>query len=115
MFVQVYRFLCSSVRAYLPSYDTVTLYFLRDLVSAKRRIIKCEDVKVIQIPQFEHLAIPDMLEFARQHEGGAAMMALPEMKKEINKLPRAYIANIIYSVVGEPFLRWMNERVEARN
>ena len=31
--IEVYRFLTAEVHAYLPSYDTVTVWHLRDLVS----------------------------------------------------------------------------------
>ena len=103
------------MRAFLPAYDQVTIYHLRDLVSNRRKIVRCEDVKVLQVPHFEHLSIEDILEFASSHNGGVAMMALPESRKEVTKLPRAYIANVIYSETGEPFLEWMKLRVQARN
>ena len=99
----------------MPGYENVTIYHLRDLVSNRRKIVKCEDVKVLQVPHFEHLSIEDMHEFASSHNGGAAMLALPESRKEVLRLPRAYIANVIYSETGEPFLEWMKQRVQARN
>ena len=43
------------------------------------------------------------------------MEALPENKKETLKLPRAYISNIIYTMVGQPFQDWANERIEEWN
>ena len=36
-----------------------------------------------------------MVNFARQYP--KAMRALPELKREIEKLPRAYVANVIYT------------------
>jgi hypothetical protein len=54
---EVYRFLSSEVRAYLPSYETVTVWHLRDLAMGVKTIIKCDAVKVIDVPQFEGLAI----------------------------------------------------------
>ena len=50
--LQVFRFLGSEVHAYLPAYHTITIFHLRDLVANKRRIIKCDDVKYINIPFF---------------------------------------------------------------
>jgi hypothetical protein len=55
--LEVYRFLSSEVRAYLPSYETVTVWHLRDLAMGVKNIIKCDDIKVIDVPQFEGLAI----------------------------------------------------------
>lgn len=40
---------------------------------------------------------------------------MPIAKKEIKKLPRQYIANVIYTIVGEPFKTWVLDRVETRN
>ena len=41
---EVYRFLTSEVGVYLSSYETMTVYHMRDLVSGKRRIIKAKEV-----------------------------------------------------------------------
>ena len=41
---EVYRFLTAEARVYLPSYETVTVWHLRDLASGVKIIIKCEDV-----------------------------------------------------------------------
>jgi len=30
-------------------------------------------------------------------------MALPEPKKEVEKLPREYIANVVYTICGDHF------------
>ena len=30
-------------------------------------------------------------------------------------MPRQYIANVIHTIVGEPFAQWVKARVEARN
>ena len=36
---EVYRFLSSEVKAYLSSYETMTVYHLRDLFSGTKKII----------------------------------------------------------------------------
>ena len=43
------------------------------------------------------------------------MKAFPSETKEIDKLPRQYIANVIYTLVGSPFEAWVNLRIEARH
>lgn len=37
---EVYRFLTAEARIYLPSYETVTVFHMRDLVAGRRRLIK---------------------------------------------------------------------------
>ena len=83
---EVYRFLSSEVHAYLPDYDNVTVWHLRDLASGKRTIIKSQNIKHLHVPQFEHLAIKDMMKYC-----GAipkVMKAFPSETREIDKLPR---------------------------
>ena len=110
---EVYRFLTNDVQVYLSSYETMTVWHMRDLCSKKRRMIKSENVRHIIIPQFEGLAIEDLLSYASQHSN--VMEALPLVAKETKKLPRQYIANVIYSLVGESFAKWVKARVDARN
>ena len=54
-----------------------------------------------------------MLEFAKGID--AVMKALPDLEREILRLPREYIANVIYTLVGEKFKEWVTARIEARN
>ena len=61
---EVYRFLANDVRAYVPSYETVTVWHLRDIASGARQLIKCTDMKVMQLPHYEGLTVEDLLEYA---------------------------------------------------
>ena len=45
----------------------------------------------------------------------AVMAALPSEKSEREKLPRAYIANVIYTIVGPPFKQWIDDEITKRN
>jgi len=87
----------------------VTIYHLRELADGKRRKIKCNDVKVIQLPYYDGLSIQDILEYATGYDNGKAMEALPIVQKEILKLPRAYIANVCHTIIGDPFQAWANK------
>ena len=51
-------------------------------------MIKCDDVKVIQLPSYDGLTIEDFLEFAEETEDGKALKVFPESKKELLKMPR---------------------------
>ena len=66
----------------------------------------------ISIPHYKGLSIDNLLVYARNSDG--VMMALP-VEKEIHKLTRQYLANVIYTIVGEPFSQWVDQMVEQRN
>lgn len=58
-----------------------------------RRIISCEEVRVLHIPQYEGLSIADLLEYASEFPD--VMRALPSEAREVKKLPRQYLANVV--------------------
>jgi len=105
----------AEVRAYVPPYHTVTVFHLRDLAENKRTIINCDDVKYINIPYYEGLSIDDILDYAGQRDNGKALKALPEPRKEIEKLPREYISNVVYTICGDHFQGWVNAKIKERN
>ena len=43
------------------------------------------------------------------------MIAFPELMKEILKFPRAYIGNVIHTLVGKPFADWVKKQIDLRN
>ena len=77
-----------------------------------KTIIKCVDVKLIDVPQFEGLTIQDIYTFA--HESNEVKRALPPAK-EILKLSRAYLANVIFTIIGSQFKDWVDQQVKRRN
>jgi len=100
--------LSAEVGAFLSSFETMTIWHLRDLVSGIRTMIKCTDVKVIQLPNFKGLFYDDLIEFARSYPDEVVMRCLPEPEKEIRKLPRGYLGSLIYTRVGDDFKQWVN-------
>ena len=64
-------------------------------------MIKAASVKTIQVPHFEGLSSETMLYHAKNWPNVA--QALPTEPREVEKLPRAYLENVIYPVVGAPF------------
>ena len=109
----VWRFLTGEVKWYLPRADTVTIWHLRDMASGKRSHIKSVDVKFIEIPHYEGLTIEEMLEKAEAIPD--VMKVLPIIQKEREKLPRAYIGNVMYTIVGKPFADWVDLKVKERH
>jgi len=79
-------------------------------MAGKRKLVKGTDVKHIDVPYYEHLRIEDMLRFAKQYPD--VQQDLPEMEKETLKMSRAYIANIINTLVGKDFQNWVKNRVD---
>ena len=67
------------------------------------------------MPYFDNLSIEDFIEYAEGHPNQEAMRALPSERKEILKLPRSYIANVIRTIIGQEFEDWVREKVTARN
>ena len=100
------------VGAYLPAYDNVTVFHLRDLASGKRQIIKADNVKTIHVPHFEGLTLDTMLYHARK--SNQVMKALPIEPREIEKLPRSYVANVIYTIIGDRFKQWVETQIQQR-
>ena len=43
------------------------------------------------------------------------MLALPEVERERKKLPRSYLANVLYTLVGQKLQLWVEKRVNDRN
>ena len=86
---------------------------MRDLASGKRRAIKSTDVKHIGVPLFEGLSTNDILNFARDYP--EVQQALPEEQREVDKLLRQYIINIVYTLVGDPFKEWVDGVMHARD
>ena len=41
--------------------------------------------------------------------------ALPVEEKEIYKFPREYLGNVIFTIVGDKFRKWVEQKIEARN
>ena len=93
------------MRIFLPPYQTVTVFHLRDLASGKRKRISCDHVRVYQVPHYEGLDTEKILAFASNYAEVAE--ALPLLEREINKLPRDYICNLVHSIVKQPFVTWV--------
>ena len=43
------------------------------------------------------------------------MTYLPIAEKEVYKLPRCYLGNVAYSVIGDPFNNWVKIVINQRN
>ena len=64
------------------------------------------------MPFYSGLSIEQILDFGGKYVD--VQNAFPD-KKETLKFERAYICNVIHSLVGEDFQQWVDDRVNARN
>lgn len=83
---ECYHFLSHECGLYLSSYDTMTIYHLRDIGAGLRTKIYGKDVVHLSVPYYEGLTIKEFMEYAVEHP--AAARALPMVDKETKKLPR---------------------------
>ena len=75
-------------------------------------MIKGHEVKHLHVPHYENLSVEDFLLFLDDYP--FAQMCLPDRKKEIIKLGRQYIINVIFKRVGKKFKDWVYSRVNER-
>ena len=100
------------------------MYYLRDICLGKRKRksttdcfillvdIKAANVKVLTAPNYEGLAISDFLAKA---EGYAVMKQYLPEKRDIHRLPRNFIVNLLYTLIGDEIKHFVKGIVEIRN
>lgn len=71
---------------YLPAFDVITIFHLKDLLNNKKTRIKGKNVVHLSVPQYENLKVDEFIAFANEHP--KAIDHLPAVLKEIKKLPR---------------------------
>ena len=64
------------------------------------------------MPHYETLTLDLILDFGLAH--AAVVNALP-IVRECRKMPRQYLCDLIYTLCGEPFKKWVKKRCEDRN
>ena len=64
------------------------------------------------VPQYEGIGLREMADYLGNSE--VLLQYLP-ITKEMRTLPRQWIINAAYTIVGNPFKDWIRNRIEARN
>ena len=77
--------MASEVKAYLPSIECVTIFFLKELASGEKKFIKSDHARHLAVPHFEGLTVEDFLDYSGNHPDIDNYLPPP---KEIPKLPR---------------------------
>ena len=100
------------------------MYFLKDLIDGKKKckdilesltpfaVIKCDQVKVIFVPQYESLSMERVLDKAR--EWPEVWQYMPD-DRDIHRLPKGWCCSLIFTVVGGEFQAWVDEQIKMRN
>ena len=48
---EIYNFLAADAGVYLPPYDNVTIYFLKDMMGGRKKMLNTKMIRTIRIPQ----------------------------------------------------------------
>ena len=86
--------------------DTINIYYCRDLICGRKKTIKNDRVKRIHIPQYPSLSVQNICNFLMDHQHVADW--LPPLR-EIPKLPKEYLGNVAYTILGDVFSDWVKE------
>ena len=81
----MFSLLTVDVGFYLPSYKTINVYFMKDIMAKRKKAIKNADLCYLYAPQYEELTSAKIIAFAM--ERGGVVDYLPA-EKDIPALPR---------------------------
>ena len=76
-------------------------------------VIMSETVRHITIPQYEGLALKHIT--ARLDNGFQHVYDFLPDQQELLKVPKEWICNVVYTVIGTPFHTWVKGVVQERN
>ena len=96
----------------LPDYRTITIYFLKELISGEKKHIKQKDIQHLQIPQYDGLFLSNLAEFVQKYPEVVNYLPIP---KDQAKLPKQWLVNIIYTIAGDDFAEWVKAAIDERN
>ena len=74
--------------------------------------IKSDLAKHLHIPSYEGLTVKAILDFGMQTEQLSSYM--PD-ERDLAKLPRQWIINVVFSVVGDDLRAWVSDQIKTRN
>ena len=75
-------------------------------------VVRAEEAKNLHVPLYKGLSIEAILEMGREDE--QVCQHLPD-ERDIHRLPRQWVVNVIYSLKGDEFREWVSELIRNRN
>ena len=79
---------------YLPKYKKTTMRFIRDYLSGKKKLIKTENITLLNVPPYEELAVSKIFE---QVKGDQRIMMHLNFYPDVKELPDH---DFFYTVLG---------------
>ena len=90
----------------------MTIYFLKDVLSCKKKHVKNSHVQTLWCPQYENLTLKCIGGYVGQHPD--INKYLPDAA-DLPKVPKQWIIDVCAAVIGQPFREWVKDQVEERN
>lgn len=109
---EIYRFIAYECKVLVPSIETVTMAHLSDIISGRKMSVQLEQLRPINVPYYKGLTIEAILQWGSQFPQVVDALPVP---KECLKLERSFICNLIHTIVGPPFAKWVDDKVNERN
>jgi hypothetical protein len=90
------------------------VYFLRELMSLKKKRLHTTQIRTIHVPQYEGLGIKEIRQFLDEVHP-EVYDYLPEPDIELPKTPKQYVVNVVATILKEEFSKWVKLQVWARH
>ena len=85
---------------------------MKDLISGAKKFLKCDQIRHLYVPQYETLKLEEIYKFMDTKPSCKHYFPI---EKEMRKLPKQWIVNVLFSVQNQAFGDWVKERIESRN
>ncbi len=85
---------------------------LKYVMATKKAQIHENEASRHRVPHYEGLTIEDILKFAKDYP--AVGVVLPQVEREVKRLPRDYITMVCNTKIGEPFREWVKAKQDQR-
>ena len=108
---ELYNVLTREGSIYLPPKQDSTQKFLRSIIMGNKLYVKCEDVIVIKVPQYNGLHVKDILKFASTKVNIKKYLPDYDYFKEPN---REWLWNIVNTLVPQDLQSFIKEKIEIR-
>ena len=96
----------------MPPYQCLSIYFMKDIIRGSRKLLPCDGIRYLSLPQFDSLSTGKIMQWAHDH--GLVEQYLPEAS-EHKRLPRQWVINVINTLHMEEFSRWSHGKIEERH
>ena len=77
-----------------------------------RTVLKDHECRHLQVPQYKTLKVERLYQFIGNYPD---TFRYYPVDSEIHRLPKQWLVNVAYAVLGDLFSSWVKEQVEERN